>query len=479
MNKLGNEDRMRCFRIILLILMDCLLVSCGGPAQETGTQTRLFRHNDPAAALERISTALRSGNIIIRDRKGYSKVFGADSFRFRENNIRPAQLSFIPETSDFTCVALVMDSVSDDGQYDLLHFAGSMNPLQSPSLIGTETVTGTKNAPPQILPEPSVLAPVCEAMRRRIQTGEVSWDSDSSVRIPSEREIPPEKKETAKTVENMPGMVYFLEKEWWKDRLIAQKGSLRLTENDLALCRAAAAPGGTVTLTYCVTPLIVRTSGRTVSYATLEADLDRNGALLRTRKGGENSFEDALSVILYPFSREENDEIYKAVFNYLFKHSVAKTNGAAPREKARFLFVPETADPDFRIKYAWESDLAVRSPFERDWSLGIPFNEKAGRYTGFGNGEYYYSAGAIRPVDNTTAYVLASIFCLPPSGLTSEETAKYNTVPVLESATVRFNGPVGYLKLKKGFFGWYVERDLISPLAPPGKKQIGTTNTKS
>lgn len=482
---------MRLFKILLLILASGFLISCTTETDgEAFGHLQLFRHRNPAAAMERVSAALRSGSVLIRDRQGYSKVFGTDSFRFREANIRPMELSFIPGTEDFTCAALVMDSRTNAEQYDVVFFACSMNPAVPPALVGTERVQAEKNAPPPILPEPSVLAAVCEAMQRKIHSGELSWDSEiSGTAMKKKQEKTKEnpqgktetgKTETGKTTEKASAMFYYLEKEWWHDRLMAEKGTLRLTENDLALCRAAAAPDGTVTLTFCVTPLIVRTSGRTISYATLDAGLDRNGALLRTRKGGESSFEDALSVVLYPFSREENDEIYKTVFNYLFKHSKAKTNGAAPPEKARFLFVPETADPDLRTKYPWAGDLPVRSPFERDWSLGIPFNEKAGRYTGFGHGEYYYSAGAIRPVDHSTAYVMASIYCLPSTGLSPQETAKYGNATALEDADTRFNGPVGYLKLKKGFFGWYVEQDFISPTAPPSEvKQTGNKQTKS
>ena len=473
---------MRFFRILFLLLIPCILVSCaGGSDREPPASPKIFRLHDPAAAMERISTALRSGNVLIRDTRGYNRVFGADTFRLRDTNIRLTELTFIPETEDFTCGGLVMDSGTEDGRYDIVFFAGSMNPAVPPALIRTETVFPEKKSPPPILPEPSALATVCEAMRKRIQSGELFWDTDLSVSL---RKNPPEhtgkmpkKNNTAQPVEHTSDMFYYLETEWWKDRLLATKGTLRLTEADLALCRVAAGPGGTVRLTYCVMPLIVRTSGRTLSYATWEAELDHSGALLQTRKGGENSFEDALSVILYPFSREENDEIYRTVFHYLFEQSAAKVNGAAPPEKVRFLFIPETADPDFLAKYTWHSALPIRSPYRRDWSLGIPFNEKAGRYTGFGNGEYYYAAGAIRPVDNTSVYVMASIFCLPPTELSPEETAKYKAAPILENATVQFNGPVGYLKLKKGIFGWYVERDFISQLAPPEKKQTETTET--
>ena len=116
---------------------------------------------------------------------------------------------------------------------------------------------------------------------------------------------------------------------------------------------------------------------------------------------------------------------------------------------------------------------------EFDWDLGIPFNEKAGRYTGLGNGEYYYSAGAIRPVDASTAYVMGSILCLPPSALSGKDAAKIREMPALEDASVRFNGPVGYLKLKKGFFGWYVERDSIAPLAKPSGEKTGNGKQKN
>ena len=169
---------MRLFKILLLILASGFLISCTTETDgEAFGHLQLFRHRNPAAAMERVSAALRSGSVLIRDRQGYSKVFDTDSFRFREANIRPMELSFIPGTEDFTCAALVMDSRTNAEQYDVVFFACSMNPALPPALVGTERVQAEKNAPPPILPEPSALAAVCYAMLSKIHSGVLSWVS--------------------------------------------------------------------------------------------------------------------------------------------------------------------------------------------------------------------------------------------------------------------------------------------------------------
>ncbi|MEI3003100.1 MAG: hypothetical protein V8T87_00525 [Victivallales bacterium] len=80
-----------------------------------------------------------------------------------------------------------------------------------------------------------------------------------------------------------------------------------------------------------------------MAYAVLDAVLNQDGSLLRTYEGGENSFENAFSVIIYPFTQKDNDAIYKTVFDYLFEQSALKAGQAVPAEKVRFLFVPENS----------------------------------------------------------------------------------------------------------------------------------------
>lgn len=116
----------------------------------------------------------------------------------------------------------------------------------------------------------------------------------------------------------------------------------------------------------------------------------------------------------------------------------------------------------------------------RDWELPVPFNEKAGRYMGYGSGEFYYSAGAIRPVDDSTVYVMTNISCVPPLALSelSPEAAEKWKASSFQDASMQFSGPAGYLKLKKGFFGWYVDQDHVFSLNPPEKERMDSDQDK-
>ncbi len=465
---------MRLTGLLLLFFSAILAVSCASsPEEEFAERPDFFRAADFVRAMENIAGALREGRVFIRDTEGYNRVFGFDNFRFTEKNVRPVSIFFLPETNRFHCAALVRDSGAADRPYRLVFFTGAAARGAPLSLVGVGKADRMYQRPPAVLPEPSVLRAVCEAMREKLRSGGIVWDQDAAANgdgAPGKGGSAVRKEKTA---------FYFLEQDWWRDCLMHGNGTLRLSERDLSLGGIAVSPEGEITLSCCVRPLTVRTTGRTISYATLNVVMRPDGTLLRTEKGGEHSFEDALSVILYPFAQKDNDEIYRAVFECLFERSASKVNGAAPAEKFRFLIVPETASPDFMTKYSWGGGLPVRNPLVHDWDLGIPFNEKAGRYTGLGNGEYYYSAGAIRPVDASTAYVMGSILCLPPSALSGKDAAKIREMPALEDASVRFNGPVGYLKLKKGFFGWYVERDSIAPLAKPSGEKTGNGKQKN
>lgn len=461
--------------LCLLVFSVFLLTSCTLPEKEERIESPdFFRHVNPAEAMENIAEAIRSGKVFIQDEKGYDEVFGFDSFRFNDKNIRLMNLSFLPGTNGFRCLALVLDSRTEDNRYCVLFFTGGTDRNSTLSLIGVGETAGEKDAPPPVLPEPSAVAVLCEAMQRRIQAGDVSWDQN----IPggTASELPGNTSEKKEKKEQSQPLSYLPEREWWKDRLTAQKGNLRLAENDLSLCGVSVSPENEIVLSYSVRPLTVRATSRIVAYAVLNAVLSRDGTLLRTYEGREKAFEDTLSVILYPFTQQDNDEIYKAVFDYLFEQSSSKVGNAVPAERVRFLLVPETASPDFMTKYSWRGGIPVRNPFMRDWELPVPFNENAGRYTEFGNGEFYYFAGAIRPVDDSTAYVMANIACMPPFTLSRfpPEAEKAEKTPHTDDIPTRFNGPTGYLKLKKGFFGWYVDQDHIFSLS----RQTGTNQGK-
>lgn len=470
-------------RLCLIVFSAFILTSCTLPEDgDSAAYPEFFGHAGPAAAMESISTAIRSGKIFIQDEKGYGEVFGFDSFRFNEKNIRPMSISFIPGTNSFQCLALVMDSKTEDNDYRAVFLIGGTDRNAVFSLTGVGKIAGEKGLPPPILPEPSVVTAVYEAMQRKIQAGEISWGQEFPDAIISETRTggSVQKKNAEESVHTDVRSFRYPESDWWKDRLTAQKGNLRLTEKDLSLCGISAFRKNEITLAYCVKPLAVRTAKQIVTYAVLDAVLNQDGTLLRTYEGGEDSFENAFSVIIYPFAQKDNDAIYKAVFDYLFEQSASKTGKAVAAEKVRFLFVPETASPDFMAKYSWSGDIPVRSPFVRDWELPVPFNEKAGRYTGYGSGEFYYSAGAIRPVDDSTVYVMANISCIPPlalSELSPEAAAKWKTSS-LQDAPMRFSGPAGYLKLKKGFFGWHVDQDHIFSLNPPEKERMDSDQNK-
>ena len=470
-------------RLCLIVFSALILTSCTFPEDgEPAEYPEFFGHADPAATLESISAAIRSGKVFIQDEKGYGEVFGFDSYRFNEKNIRPMNVSFIPGTNSFQCLALVMDSATEDNHYRVVFLVGGTDRNAVFSLVGVGKIAGEKDVPPPVLPEPSVVTAVCEAMQRKIQAGDISWEQEFPDGIISETQTgsSTEKKNAGENVQTEIRKFRYPESEWWKDRLTAQKGNLRLTEKDLSLCGISASRKNEITLAYCVKPLIVRTARQIVAYTVLDAVLDQDGSLLRTYEGGENSFENAFSVIIYPFTQKDNDAIYKTVFDYLFEQSALKAGQAVPAEKVRFLFVPETASPDFMAKYSWSGNIPVRSPFVRDWELPVPFNEKAGRYMGYGSGEFYYSAGAIRPVDDSTVYVMTNISCVPPLALSelSPEAAEKWKASSLQDASMRFSGPAGYLKLKKGFFGWYVDQDHVFSLNPPAKERTASDQDK-
>ena len=164
-------------RLCLIVFSALILTSCTFPEDgEPAEYPEFFGHADPAATLESISAAIRSGKVFIQDEKGYGEVFGFDSYRFNEKNIRPMNVSFIPGTNSFQCLALVMDSATEDNHYRVVFLVGGTDRNAVFSLVGVGKIAGEKDVPPPVLPEPSVVTAVCEAMQRKIQAGDISWE---------------------------------------------------------------------------------------------------------------------------------------------------------------------------------------------------------------------------------------------------------------------------------------------------------------
>ena len=202
---------MRLTGLLLLFFSAMLAVSCASsPEEEPAEQPDFFRGADFVSAMGNIAGALRDGRVFIRDTEGYNRVFGFDNFRFTEKNVRPVSIFFLPETNRFHCAALVRDSGSADRPYQLVFFTGAAAQGAPLSLVGVGKAERMYQRPPAVLPEPSVLRAVCEAMREKLRSGAIVWDREDS----ADGDGLSGKGDNA--VRKEKSAFYFLERDWWR-----------------------------------------------------------------------------------------------------------------------------------------------------------------------------------------------------------------------------------------------------------------------
>jgi hypothetical protein len=242
-------DHMNGFRVILSLGLAVFLTSCSMFDSAAPVPPNPFTVSSrPETALTRSLSAVHSGRILIGDRSGYRNVFGSDNFRFRQQNLRPLAISILPYNGGYSCTFLVTDSLQEDGVCSVVTISGQNDADAAPAVSYAGAPAGKKIAPAErtaALPEPAVIAAVRDAMRRRIESGEISWVQDGAEGIAAAL---PDGRDGNTSLKIIPDDL------WERDRLNAVNQTLRLSVKDLALCEVSALPDHRIALTYVVIP---------------------------------------------------------------------------------------------------------------------------------------------------------------------------------------------------------------------------------